>query len=111
MSNVLEIGDSDFNSRVENHGGCSLVDFWAPWCGPCVAFAPQLEKIAEQYKDKLFVYKLNVQDNQDIPIKYGISAVPTMVLFKEGKEVDRVVGANLKQLLVIIDSALKGNAE
>ncbi|MFV9839012.1 MAG: thioredoxin [Aaplasma endosymbiont of Hyalomma asiaticum] len=111
MSGVFEVGDSDFHERVESHDGFSLVDFWAPWCGPCVAFAPQLEKIAEQYKDKLVVYKLNVQDNQDVPIKYGISAVPTVLLIKKNKVISRVVGANVKQLLTAIETALKGDAD
>ena len=110
MTGVLEVGDSDFHERVESHSGLSLVDFWAPWCGPCVAFAPQLEKIAEQYKGKLVVYKLNVQDNQDVPIKYGISAVPTMLLIKDNKVLARVVGANVKQLLDAIEGTLKGDA-
>ncbi|MDB1135589.1 thioredoxin family protein [Candidatus Anaplasma sp. TIGMIC] len=106
MSCVTEVGDSDFTAKVINASGYSLVDFWAPWCGPCVAFAPQLEKLAQQYAGELSVYKLNVQDNQDVPIKYGISAVPTFILFKGATESARIVGANLQQIVGAIDSAL-----
>ncbi|ABD44347.1 thioredoxin [Anaplasma phagocytophilum] len=106
MAHVTEIGDSDFADKVERKSGIVVVDFWAPWCGPCVAFAPQLDKIAERYSGKIDVYKLNVQDHQETPIKFGVSAVPTLIVFKNGVESARIVGVNLQQLLSAIDGAI-----
>ena len=103
---VSEISDSDFESKVLQDSGLVLVDFWAPWCGPCVAFAPQLEKIAHKYSGRLKVFKLNVQDHQDTPLKYGISAIPTVLLFNNGKEISRIVGVDLQKTMSAIDSAL-----
>lgn len=103
MKYVSEVTDETFAGAVES--GLALVDFWAPWCGPCVAFAPQLEKLAEQYEGKVSVFKLDVQDNQETPIRYGVSAVPTMILFRDGQELTRVVGANVAQLVSALKSA------
>ena len=110
MSDVADVGDSDFSDRVCAGSGLVLVDFWAPWCGPCVALAPQLEKLAQKYEGRLRIYKLNVQDNQDTPVAYGVSAVPTLVIFSDGKELSRAVGANLQQIIGAIDSAIGGGA-
>ncbi|QJC27227.1 thioredoxin [Anaplasma platys] len=105
MARISEVTDETFAGAVAD--GLALVDFWAPWCGPCVALAPQLEKLAERYAGKVGMFKLDVQDNQETPIKFGVSAVPTMILFKDGKELTRIVGANIAQLI----SALKEATE
>ncbi|MGN7678820.1 MAG: thioredoxin [Anaplasma sp.] len=104
MYGVVEIGDADFSGKVCAGSGLVVVDFWAPWCGPCVALGPQLEKLAQKYADKLKIYKLNVQDNQETPLKYGVSAVPTLVIFSEGEERSRIVGADVQGLVSAIDS-------
>ncbi|ACM48960.1 thioredoxin [Anaplasma marginale str. Dawn] len=111
MSNIAEVGDSDFPEKVCVGSGLVLVDFWAPWCGPCVALSPQLEKLAQKYEGKLKIYKLNIQNNQDTPVSYGVSAVPTLVIFSDGKELSRVVGANLQQIIGAIDSAVGGTTQ
>ncbi|MCU7611763.1 thioredoxin [Anaplasma capra] len=108
-SDIVEVSDSDFAQKVCDGSGLVLVDFWAPWCGPCVALGPQLEKLAQKYTGKLKVYKLNVQSSQDVPVQYGVSAVPTLIIFSEGKELSRVVGADLQQLVLTIDSAVGGS--
>ena len=105
-THVSEVTDGTFAGAVAS--GLVLVDFWAPWCGPCVALAPQLEKLAEQYAGKVSVFKLDVQDNQDTPIRFGVSAVPTMILFKDGQEQTRVVGANIAQLINALKDATGG---
>ena len=77
-----------------------LVDFWAPWCGPCKMVAPTIEDIAEEYSDKLKVGKCNVDDNQDLSMKYEIRSIPTFIIFKNGKEVSRNMGAAPKERII-----------
>ena len=94
MSNLIEaIGDDNFNNKVLNAEQLVLVDFWAEWCGPCKMIAPVLEKLAEQYKDKLTIVKLNVDQNSEKPAHYGVRGIPTLMFFKNGEVADTVVGA------------------
>ncbi|MCZ6902312.1 MAG: thioredoxin [Rickettsia endosymbiont of Ixodes persulcatus] len=88
---VEQIGDSEFENKVisSNEDILILVDFWAPWCGPCKTLEPQLEKLAQQYAGKVKIYKLNIEDNQDVAIRYGVSAVPTILMFKNGKKLSQ----------------------
>ena len=84
-----------------------LVDFWAPWCGPCKAVAPLLEELAAEYGDRIAVVKVNVDDNQDAAGKYGVSAIPTLAIFKDGAVTDTRIGAQPKgKIAEFIDSAL-----
>ena len=86
----------NFSSEVLNSQGLVLVDFWASWCGPCLALAPHLEALAEQYQGQVTIGKVNVDENQQIAAQYGIRSIPTLILFKDGKPVDQMVGAGSK---------------
>lgn len=93
MSTVKEISDKNFEQEVlEVKAGPVLVDFWAPWCGPCRMMAPVLEEVATKYDGKLQVKKLNVDENPNFASKYNIRSIPTMIIFKEGKPVSQQIG-------------------
>jgi len=89
---TISINDSDFTSEVLQNKTPVLVDFWAPWCGPCRMAEPVLEELSEEYKGKVIIAKLNIDENQENSEKYGIMSIPTTILFKDGKEVGRQVG-------------------
>jgi thioredoxin 1 len=91
-NNVIEGTDFNFDQEVLKSETPVLVDFWAPWCGPCRAIAPIVEELASEYEGKLKVVKLNTDENQDVAIKYGIRSIPTLGIFKDGKVVDAVIG-------------------
>lgn len=98
--NVVEISDSDFESQILKSDIPVLVDFWAPWCGPCKSIAPILEDIAEEFTGKLKVAKLNVDDNPKTPTNYNVRGIPNLVFFKSGKVVEQIVGAVPKDQLI-----------
>ena len=101
--------DSNFQSEVLSSDKLTVVDFWAEWCGPCRMVGPVVEQIAETHSDKIKVVKLNVDENQDIAMKYGIQSIPSLMVFNKGKEVNRTVGAAPKDtyLKFINDSLSK----
>jgi thioredoxin 1 len=90
---IMQISDSEFDSKVLQGDLPCLVDFWAPWCGPCKAIGPMIDELAEEYDGKLRIAKMNVDDNPATPGKYGIRAIPTLILFKDGEKVDQITGA------------------
>ncbi|HEU4767851.1 MAG TPA: thioredoxin [Pyrinomonadaceae bacterium] len=94
---VKEVSDSSFESDVLGSSKPVLVDFWAQWCTPCRMLAPTVEAVAERFRDSADVVKLNVDDNPSTAQRYGIKGIPTLILFREGKEVERVVGATSKE--------------
>ena len=109
--NVSEVTDSNFEQAVLQSDKPVLVDFWAAWCAPCRMLAPTVDALAEQYADNLSVVKLNVDDNPSIPSRYGIKGIPTLILFMNGEEADRLVGANSKDTIArMIDKHASSSA-
>jgi thioredoxin 1 len=92
--------DDNFAEEVEGHDGVAMVDFWAPWCGPCLAIAQAVEEIADEYKGKLKVIRLNVDESPAVATRFGIRGIPTLLFFKNGEVVRQVIGAQPKRRLV-----------
>ena len=101
----LTITDANFQ-EVLNTDKPVMVDFWATWCGPCRALAPTVEELANEYDGKAVIGKCNVDDNEDIPFKFGIRSIPTLLFFKNGELVDRLVGASPKEAIAAKIDAL-----
>jgi thioredoxin 1 len=93
MSNAVAVTDTDFETQIEQHPGLAVVDFWATWCAPCRMIAPILEQLAEEYKGKAKVAKLDVDSNIRTATRFNVRSIPTILFFKDGKLVDQVVGA------------------
>lgn len=104
MADVLQVTDNDFEQEILKASMPALVDFWAAWCGPCRAIAPVIEELAKDYAGKVKIAKMNVDENAKTPVKYGIRAIPTLILFKNGAVVDQITGAVSKTQ---IENALK----
>ncbi|PZJ29178.1 thioredoxin [Staphylococcus aureus] len=102
---IVKVTDADFDSKVES--GVQLVDFWATWCGPCKMIAPVLEELAADYEGKADILKLDVDENPSTADKYEVMSIPTLIVFKDGQPVDKVVGFQPKENLAeVLDKHL-----
>jgi len=99
MSDVVYVTDSNFDQEIINSDLPAMVDFWADWCGPCKMVGPVVEELAKEYKGKVKIAKLNVDQNREVTSRYGIRNIPTMIFFKDGKVVDTIIGAYPKSFL------------
>ncbi|RXJ77193.1 thioredoxin [Arcobacter sp. F155] len=97
MSKCIEINENNMEETVKE--GVSLVDFWAPWCGPCRMIAPTIDQLAVEYDGKAKICKVNTEEEQDLTVKYGIRSIPTILFFKDGEIVDQLIGATTKAAL------------
>ncbi len=100
MAKPQEVTDATFEQQVIKAKGNVLVDFWAPWCGPCRFVAPVLDEIAQEKEGSLTILKLNIDENQRTAAQYGVMSIPTMILYKDGQPVKQVVGAKPKPALL-----------
>ena len=104
---VQHVGDADFDQAILKAGKPALVDFWAPWCGPCRIIGPIVEELASAYEGRAVIAKLNVDDNPGVAQRYGVTSIPTLLMFKGGQLADRVIGAMPKgELQKFIDRNL-----
>jgi len=100
MADIQQVSDSSFDGDVLKANVPVLIDFWAPWCGPCRAIAPIVEELAGEYDGKLKIVKMNVDDNPQTPAQYGVRGIPNLILFKDGEVKQQIVGAVPKAHLV-----------
>ncbi|MCB0322442.1 MAG: thioredoxin [Bdellovibrionales bacterium] len=100
MAKVVEVSDGSFEEEVLKSSTPVLVDFWAPWCGPCKTIAPVVEELAKDYSERLKVVKVNVDENKEAAMRYNVRGIPNLILFKNGEPVEQIVGAVAKQELV-----------
>jgi len=106
------VTDAEFEQNVLGSDKPVLVDFWAEWCGPCRMIAPSVEAIAEQYDGKAGVYKMNVDENINVPQQYGIRGIPTLILFKGGQEQERIVGAVSREAIAkVVEKYVDGKSQ
>ena len=104
---AFEITDANFQTDVIEKGGVSVLDFWAEWCGPCRMISPIIEKLATEYDGKALIGKVNVDHNPEVAMKYGVRSIPTIVILKDGEEVERQVGYTTQDNLArLIDAQL-----
>ena len=98
---TVSIKDSGFNKYVKDHKGYVLVDFWAEWCGPCKQLGPTIDEISKERDGEILkIYKLNIDENPETPTKFGVRSIPTLILFKDGEQIDVKVGNQSKRVLL-----------
>ena len=108
MSNASSLTTAEFSEKIENAKGVALVDFWASWCGPCRMLAPTIDEIADDFKGRASIYKVNVDEEGELAAKFGIMSIPTLIVFKDGAAVDKLVGVVPKENIAsAIENALK----
>ena len=103
--NIIEIDDDSFENKVLKSDKPVMVDFWAPWCGPCKAIAPTVDALEKEYGDKMTFVKVNVDENPISPSKFGVQAIPTLIFFKNGEIADQITGMVAKEKL---EETIKG---
>lgn len=101
---VLHLNESNFDDEISQ--GTTLVDFWADWCAPCKALAPIIEEMAEKYPGKLKVAKVDIDQNPNIPVRFGIRGIPTVMLFRDGQQVDIFVGNSPQKIVEMVERAV-----
>ena len=101
---VVHLTEATFDQGISN--GLTLVDFWAEWCGPCKALAPTIDQIAEDYQEKVTVAKVDIDANPNIPGKFGIRGIPTVILFKDGEQLDIMVGNSPQKVREMVENAV-----
>ena len=107
MSKVLEINNDNFNEEVNENKDTLIIDFWAEWCGPCKLLSPIIEELAKEFEGKIYFAKVNLDNNQDLAMKFSIRSIPTLLLFKKGQLKDTKVGllskSDLKDWILSVD--------
>ena len=99
MSNIFEVTDDSFDSEIINSDIPAMVDFWAEWCGPCKMVGPVVEELAGEYQGKIKIAKMDVDNNRQTPVRFGIRNIPTLILFKDGEVKNTIIGAQSKSAI------------
>lgn len=104
--NLLKLSNDNFTDEVLNSDIPVLVDFYADWCGPCKVLSPVIDELAEEYEDKIKIVKLNIDEANEIAVKYSVMSIPTLILFKDGEAATRLVGARSKKEIIVEELGL-----